>query len=201
MTPMAEVGIAHPQMRDWWRMQEALLGFIVREQEPLQAAALWELLTRRLRGADLPLGRLNWMLARLQNDDLIAPVPWRTRESRSFMTYVATAKGVRHLNRWMHSPIEPPHFREEILVRMAVCSLADVSRLIELVRQQEQACMQDALSVSFVSDEIALRRINDLPVDEWMATIMVLLRDSELELLEADLRWLQAVRVSLEGIR
>lgn len=198
---MAEIGATRLQMRDWWRMQEALLGLIVREQEPLHAAALWELLSMRLRGADLPIGRLRWMLARLQNSGLIQPVPRDVMEPRASLSYMGTAKGVRHLNRWIGSPIEPAHFREEILVRMAVCRASDVPRLVELVREQERTCMQDAMSASFVSDEIALRRINDLPVDEWMTTVMVLLRDAELELIDADLRWLQSVRASLEGIQ
>ncbi len=197
---MTEIDAAQPQVRDWWCMQAALLGFIVREQEPLHAAALWELLGRRLRGADLPVGRLRWMLARLQSDGLIEPVPRQKNEPHASVTFMGTVKGVRHLHRWIRSPIDAAHFREEILIRMAVCSANDVPRLVELVREQEQTCMQDALSASFVSDEIALRRINDLPVDEWMTKIMVLCRDAELELIDADLRWLQAVRVSLEGI-
>lgn len=143
------------------------------------------------------------MLARLQSAGLIAPVPRDLMEPRASasIAYMGTAKGVRQLNRWIGSPIEPAHFREEILVRMAVCRADDVPRLVELVREQERTCMQDAMSASFVSDEIALRRINDLPVDEWMTTVMVLLRDAELELIDADLRWLQSVRASLEGIR
>ncbi len=198
---MSEIGLAQAQMRGWWRTQEALLGFIVREQEPLHSAALWELLSRRLRGVDLPIGRLRWMLARMQSAGLIEPVPRGGHEPHASVTYMGTVRGVRHLQRWMRSPIDPAHFREEILVRMAVCSESDVPRLVEVVREQEKTCIQDALSASFVSDEIALRRINGLPIDEWTTKLMVLSRDAELELVDADLRWLQSVRESLEGVR
>lgn len=198
-----QVAAADEQTRDWWRIQDALIGFLA--GGPLDAAALTQAVEHRLPGADMPLQRVHVMLDRLTRSGYVESLPPGAcpggPSRRMIVRYRATEHGLEHLRDWLRSPLPAPQIHDELLTRLVVCSRSDAPRLIELVKQRIGWCSKQALSLQFISDEIAEMRTDGLPVDDWRTTTRVLARDCELAYWTAQLGFLEEVREMLEALR
>lgn len=73
------------------------------------------------------------------------------REAR----YEATDKGIEHFRRWVRGGGSAPVLREELHAKIALCEPRDVPRLIEVVHQEELACVAqlDALRERMVAEQ------------------------------------------------
>lgn len=193
---MNEPGVG-PQhhVSSWPRLKEGILGFIAREEQPLHAAALWSLLLPRLRGIELPISEVKAALSSLIAEGMVASIP---AASDSEETYGVTVAGFEHRDAWLRSPLCPPYCREELLMRLAVASgLDDIRRLVGLVRREESARMMEVIERQAVPEEIVLRARSGLPINDWKTRTKFLLHAAEMEHCQAELQWLQQVRVVL----
>jgi DNA-binding PadR family transcriptional regulator len=199
-----ELAGAPQQSRDWWRIQDALIGFL--SSGPLPAHALVRMLDQRLPGADMPISRVHVMLDRLSRAGLVEPLPAKRsgpggRRRTSSIEYRATDEGLAHLRQWLRSPIAAPQLHDELLTRLVVCSRSDVPRLIELVQEQIRWCTNQSLSVQFIDQEVADPRRDGMPVDDWQTMTRVLARDCELGYWTSHLAFLEEMREMLVALR
>lgn len=198
-----QVAGVEEQTRDWWRIQDALVGFLA--GGPLHAVALGRAVEQWLPGADVPLQRVHVMLDRLMRLGFIEPLPAERpsngRARQTIVRYRATESGLGHLRQWLRSPLPAPQLHDELLTRLVVCSRSDAPRLIELVREQIRRCSKQALRLQFISDEVAEMQEDGLPVDDWRTTTRLLARDCELAYWTALLGFLEEVREMLEALR
>jgi DNA-binding PadR family transcriptional regulator len=198
-----QVAAVEEQTRDWWRIQDALIGFLA--GGPLDAAALTQAVEHRLPGADLPLRLVHVMLHRLTRSGFVTSLPPGALPGgpplRMIVRYRVTERGLEHLRDWLRSPLPVPQIHDELLTRLVVCSRSDAPRLIELVKERIGWCSKQALSLQFISDEIVEMRSDGLPVDDWRTTTRVLARDCELAYWTAQMGFLEDVREMLEALR
>ena len=109
--------------------------------------------------------------------------------------YEATEEGVDHFETWMLGSSPTPPLRDELHMKIALCSPRNVPRLIDMVYGQELACMgrlRDLKELSEQEDAIDPR--------EWSKLMRVLARDAEIALWRARIEWLQSAREMLEGL-
>lgn len=203
-----ETKAAAEQTRDWWRIRDALIGFLA--GGPLHAYALAQTVEKRLPGADVPITGIYVMLDRLARDGFVEALPPERAPKgtgrRMIVRYRATESGLEHLREWVRSRLPSPQLNDELMTRLVVCSRSDAPRLIELVKEQLKLCSKRLLKLQFASDEIAAmhepdRLHQDGLVDSWQATTLVLARDCELSYWEAQLGFLEEVREMLEALR
>lgn len=190
------------QTRDWSRIREAVLGLLT--EQPAHAYGIGLMLRERLPGADVGINSIYWMLDSLKNDGYIEALPVDPAENRRprqiRVQYKATLEGIAHLRSWLHSPIPEPTLRDELLTRLAVCARDDVARLLELVTEQEQICMEQVQELQFSMDEVPVKRPQRGTSAEWHKVLRVLTRDCELAHWSSRSEWLQSVREMLEPL-
>ncbi len=200
---LGQVATAEEQTRDWSRLQDALIGFLA--GGPLDAAALRRAVEHGLPGSDVSSQFVNVMLDRLSRSGFVESLPPGASSGgpprRMVVRYRATDRGLEHLREWLRSPLPTPQIHDELLTRLVVCSRSDAPRLIELVKERIGWCSKQALSLQFISDEIAELRDDGLPVHDWRTTTRVLARDCELAYWTAQLGFLEEVREMLEALR
>lgn len=114
---------------------------------------------------------------------------------RGVVWYEATDAGEEHFRLWMDGPSEVSPLREELLLKLAFARVEDLPRLIDLTREQEQACLDRVVELSDSGDVAALAE-QDKP---WPVLAGVLLRDAELTRLRATISTLQRCRATMKA--
>lgn len=195
---MRELGVAgQERVGGWPRVKDGILGLIVREGAPLGAVALWSDLQPRLHGIELSIAEVKDAISMLLVEGMIGIASVGPGEGGA--AYDATSRGVERLRAWLRMALHRPCMREELLLRMAVAGGPDdLCDLIEVVRYEEGACMTRALQLGRISDEIVMRAMNHLPLNDWRTRNKRLVQAAEIESCEADMRWLQKVQAELE---
>jgi DNA-binding PadR family transcriptional regulator len=115
---------------------------------------------------------------------------------RGVVWYEATDAGVEHFRAWMDGPTEPSPLREELLVKLAFARVEDIPRLIELTREQEQACLDRIVALSGPGDPGELLAREKL----WPVLAGLLLRDAEVARLRATITSLQRCRATMKQV-
>lgn len=196
---MRELGVARRErVGSWPCIKDGILGLIVREGAPLRAVALWSDLLPRLQSMELSISEVNDAISTLLREGMVSVASARS-DAEGGAAYDATPRGVERSRAWLRTALHPPYLREELLLRIAVaCGVEDIQALIEVVAYEEGACMARALQLGRVSDEIVMRALNDLPLDDWRTRNKRLVQAAEIESCEADMRWLQKVHAELK---
>ncbi len=113
---------------------------------------------------------------------------------KSVVWYEATEKGRDHFQAWMLAPSEPAPLRDELQVKIAFADVEDLPRLVELTREQEQACLDRVLSLTGAGAQTdLLAREKD-----WRVVGQLLLRDAEVAHLRATIVNLQRCRAAMK---
>jgi DNA-binding PadR family transcriptional regulator len=138
-------------------------------------------------------------LKRLAREGLVRPVDGQEQEpledARGERTvYEATAEGVRHFRAWIRSSIALPPAREDLLAKIALCTPADLPRMIEVVQEAEQSCTTRLLCLN----RRTRRERAKLGPREWKRRMGVAASASEATWWEGRIAWLQKLRADLK---
>jgi DNA-binding PadR family transcriptional regulator len=113
---------------------------------------------------------------------------------KSVVWYEATEKGRDHFQAWMLAPSEPAPLRDELQVKIAFAGVEDLPRLVELTREQEQACLDRVLALTGAgAHEDLIAREKD-----WRVVGHLLLRDAEVAHLRTTIVNLQRCRAAMK---
>lgn len=123
----------------------------------------------------------------------------RARETpgghRGVVWYEATDAGEDHFRAWMDTPSEIAPLREELLLKLAFARVEDLPRLIDLTREQEQACLDRIVELSGPGDVELLAEERH----PWPVLAGLLLRDAELDRLRTSIATLQRCRSTMKA--
>jgi DNA-binding PadR family transcriptional regulator len=113
---------------------------------------------------------------------------------KSVVWYEATEKGHEHFRAWMVAACEPAPLRDELQVKIAFAGIEDLPRLVELTREQEQACLDRVLALTGAGtqEELLARE------KEWQVIGQLLLRDAEVAHLRTTIVNLQRCRAAMK---
>ncbi len=113
---------------------------------------------------------------------------------RSVVWYEATDVGRVHFREWMDAATEPAPLRDELQVKIAFAAIEDLPRLVELTREQEQACLDRVLALTSTRGA-ELRATGE---QEWRLVGQLLLRDAEIAHLRTTIVNLQRCRAAMK---
>lgn len=151
-------------------------------------------------------GAIYVALDKLEQEGLVRPVrgngdtpPTRRRTTRGAprVIYEATPDGVERFEDWMAAGSSMAPLREELHLKLALSQPRNLSRLIELTYDQEQACL-DRLEpyLGNASSEDLLASAHP-----WPAVASVMVRDAEIAHLQATVEWLRRIRQAMRWLQ
>jgi DNA-binding PadR family transcriptional regulator len=134
----------------------------------------------------------------LTSEDGTAPVRRRrTARGAPRVIYEATPEGLERFEDWMATGSSMSPLREELHLKLALSRPRNLSRLIELTYEQEQACLerleQHRGGTGF--DEL----LTSTP--PWSALASVMVRDAEIVHLQATVDWLRRIREAMRCLQ
>jgi DNA-binding PadR family transcriptional regulator len=177
-------------------VKHAVLGLVI--EKPGYGYELIQRLGERIEGWRPSYSSVYPALHLLRRQDLI-----RAREAsaggegsahRSVVWYEATDAGRSQFRAWMVAPTVPAPLRDELQVKIAFADVEDLPRLVELTREQEQACLDRLLELTGPGETEAL---GDAAL-EWRVVGQLLLRDAELAHLRTTIVNLQRCRAAMK---
>lgn len=117
-----------------------MLGLVI--EQPDRGFGLERRLEERFGSAGFAYSTAYNALYRMERQGLVRIVGEEPADVRE-ATYEATEDGVEHFRRWVRSPSSAPVVREELHAKIALCQPRDLPRLIEVVHQEELACVAE----------------------------------------------------------
>jgi DNA-binding PadR family transcriptional regulator len=179
---------------------KAVLGLVI--QRPGYGYQLEQRVKERFGSAQFVASSIYKALGRLEKDNLIRVVgeeepELADSERQRRIKYEATQRGVGYFREWLRASSSVPLVREELQLRIAFCEPHELPRLIEIIHGEEQVCL--AMLGDF---QRSLRELQ--PVDprrEWARLMDMAVDHAEASFWDARIRWLQNVRIFLEGLR
>jgi DNA-binding PadR family transcriptional regulator len=180
---------------------KAVLGLVI--QRPGYGYQLEQRVKERFGSAQFVASSIYKALGRLEKDRLIRVVGGEALElidaerSRR-IKYEATPEGVDYFRQWLRASSSAPLVREELQLRIAFCEPHELPRLIEIIQGEEMVCLR-------MFSEFQ-RGLNDEeePLDGprgWSRLMDLAVDHAEASFWDARIRWLQDVRLFLEGLR
>jgi len=177
---------------------EIVLGLLI--EQPDTCYHLDKRIAERLGSAQFSRGAASRAVERLLERKLVRPADIEERSElrlvggRKKTVYEITPTGVDHFERWLRSSTQTPPVREELHAKIALWGSAELSRLIEIVREAEMAC---TLRLQDLNREVrAERQVSD--ASGWERTMQLIVSSGEATWWEARIKWLQDVRTYLE---
>jgi DNA-binding PadR family transcriptional regulator len=180
---------------------KAVLGLVI--QRPGYGYQLEQRVKERFGSAQFVASSIYKALGRLEKDRLIRVVGGEElalgdAERSRRIKYEATPEGVDYFRGWLRASSSVPLVREELQLRLAFCEPHELPRLIEIIQGEEMVC---------------LRTLGDFQRDvedeqeplggprEWSRLMDLAVDHAEAGFWDARIRWLQDVRLFLEGLR
>lgn len=118
------------------------------------------------------------------------------------LIYSATDSGLRYVHDWMSEPCPWIWPRQELEIKLALCSPASALALIAQIGGQEQFCLSELAALS--KDGGLPGKDSGLPADgplvTWSEAGPLLMRDAQIKQLEARIEHLQGARELLRGL-
>jgi DNA-binding PadR family transcriptional regulator len=187
---------------------KAVLGLVI--QRPGYGYQLEQRVKERFGSAQFVASSIYKALGRLEKDSLIRvvggePLELVDAERSRRIKYEATPEGVEYFRQWMRASSSVPLVREELQLRIAFCEPHELPRLLEIVRGEEMVCLQMLRDFQrAIDDEEEFH--NGLPephggAHEWARLMSMAVDHAEAGFWDARIRWLQDVRLFLEGLR
>lgn len=129
---------------------EAVLGLVIERSD--RGFGLERRLEERFGAARFAYSTAYNALYRLERQGLVRIVGAEGGDSREPLdaqeaTYVATPEGIEHFRRWVRAPSSAPVLREELHAKIALCQPRDLPRLIDVVHEEELACVRELDSI------------------------------------------------------
>jgi DNA-binding PadR family transcriptional regulator len=180
---------------------KAVLGLVI--QRPGYGYQLEQRVKERFGSAQFVASSIYKALGRLEKDQLIRVVGGEEAaagldaERSRRIKYEATPEGVAYFRHWLRASSSVPLVREELQLRIAFCEPHDLPRLIEVIHGEELVCL--AMLNDFQ------RSLDEHPQPagggEWSQLMDSAVDHAEAGFWDARIKWLQDVRVLLEGLR
>jgi DNA-binding PadR family transcriptional regulator len=179
---------------------KAVLGLVI--QRPGYGYQLEQRVKERFGSAQFVASSIYKALGRLEKDRLIRVVGGEAlevpdAEHQRRIKYEATPRGVTYFRQWLRASSSVPLVREELQLRLAFCEPHELPRLIEIVHGEELVCL--AMLAEFQ------RGIDNYEAptgrQEWSRLMDMAVDHAEAGFWDARIRWLQNVRLFLEGLR
>ena len=168
----------------------AVLGLLI--EQPDYGYRLRQRMQDRLGSMEIGRGYVYDLLKRLQQEGMV----YQSGEERggngsTRALYSATDQGVEHFEEWMRASAVMMPWYEELHLKVALSRETDLPRLAELLLWREQQCL------SLLSDleQAATRPSTDRG---WARSAAVLVRNGDIEHLQAMVRWLQGARAVMQ---
>ncbi len=181
---------------------KAVLGLVI--QRPGYGYQLEQRVKERFGSAQFVASSIYKALGRLEKDNLIRVVgeeelELADSERQRRIKYEATQRGVAYFREWLRAASSVPLVREELQLRIAFCEPHELPRLIEIIHGEEQVCLamlgdfQRSLRAGESAESVEPRR-------EWARLMDMAVDHAEAGFWDARIRWLQDVRIFLEGL-
>jgi DNA-binding PadR family transcriptional regulator len=193
---------------------KAVLGLVI--QRPGYGYQLEQRVKERFGSAQFVASSIYKALGRLEKDRLIRvvggePLELADADRSRRIKYEATPEGVHYFRQWLRASSAVPLVREELQLRIAFCEPHELPRLLEIVQGEEMVCLQMLRDFQRGIDEEeshngqaeshnGLRESHDGP-REWARLMGMAVDHAEAGFWGARIRWLQDVRLFLEGLR
>ena len=180
---------------------KAVLGLVI--QRPGYGYQLEQRVKERFGSAQFVASSIYKALGRLEKDNLISVVGGSEEieldgaERQRRIKYEATPQGVDYFREWLRASSSVPLVREELQLRIAFCEPHELPRLIEIIHGEEQVCL--AMLKEFQRSVREGERANGRR--EWSRLMDMAVDHAEAGFWDARIRWLQDVRVFLDGLR
>ena len=179
---------------------KAVLGLVI--QRPGYGYQLEQRVKERFGSAQFVASSIYKALGRLEKDSLIRVVGGEEMglaeaERSRRIKYEATPQGVTYFKQWLRASSSVPLVREELQLRIAFCEPHELPRLIEIIHGEELVCLAvlgDFQRSLHKAESPAAGR-------EWSRLMDMAVDHAEAGFWDARIRWLQDVRVFLEGLR
>jgi DNA-binding PadR family transcriptional regulator len=183
---------------------KAVLGLVI--QRPGYGYQLEQRVKERFGSAQFVASSIYKALGRLEKDNLIRvaggseEIELADAERQRRIKYEATQEGVGYFREWLRASSSAPLVREELQLRIAFCEPHELPRLIEIIHGEEQVCL--AMLGDFQRSVREGEQLNGkLERREWSRLMDMAVDHAEAGFWDARIRWLQDVRVFLEGLR
>lgn len=177
---------------------KAVLGLVI--QRPGYGYQLEQRVKERFGSAQFVASSIYKALGRLEKDQLIRVVGGEEEatgaevERSRRIKYEATPEGVAYFRQWLRASSSVPLVREELQLRIAFCEPQDLPRLIEVIHGEELVCLAMLNEFQQSLDE------HEGP-GEWSQLMDTAVDHAEAGFWDARIKWLQDVRLLLEGLR
>jgi DNA-binding PadR family transcriptional regulator len=180
---------------------KAVLGLVI--QRPGYGYQLEQRVKERFGSAQFVASSIYKALGRLEKDRLIRVVGGEEAgasadaERSRRIKYEATPEGVAYFRHWLRASSSVPLVREELQLRIAFCEPHDLPRLIEVIHGEELVCLGMLHEFQRSLDE------HPAPAGagEWSQLMDTAVDHAEAGFWDARIKWLQDVRMLLEGLR
>jgi DNA-binding PadR family transcriptional regulator len=179
---------------------KAVLGLVI--QRPGYGYQLEQRVKERFGSAQFVSSSIYKALGRLEKDRLIRVAGGEDllvgeAERQRRIKYEATPEGVYYFRQWLRASSSVPLVREELQLRIAFCEPVELPRLIEVIHGEEQVCLAMLSDFQRNIDQ----RESPAARNEWSRLMDMAVDHAEASFWDARIRWLQDVRLFLEGLR
>lgn len=175
-------------------LKHAVLGLVI--ERPGYGYELTKRLGERVGGYQLADNAVYPALDSLERAGLIRRRDRDGRAHRQRIWFEATPNGHEEFAAWMGTPSEVAPLRGALRMKIAVATVDDLPQLIEETRAQERECLD---LIELLSQEPQPAPPFD-PDAGWAPTGRMLLRRTDVKLLQAQIEALQAARAEMKNV-
>lgn len=173
-----------------------VLGLVVERTD--SCYQLQRRLNERFGSADYSDGAARQAIKQLHRDGLVRTCEGRGRlksPSGRATIYEATPAGVESFRDWLRASLSLPAVREELHAKIALCTPADMPRMVEIVDEAVVVSMTRLEGLNFR----ARKRRGDLDPSDWAACMDMIVSSGDQAWWESRIKWLHKVRAFLES--
>lgn len=146
-------------------------------------------------------GTARQAIKQLERDGLVRTCEGRGRlksmGGRAAAIYEATPAGVESFGEWLRASLSTPAVREELHAKIALCTPADMPRMVEIVDEAIVVSMTKLEGLNFR----ARKRRGELDAGNWAACMDMVVSSGDQAWWESRIKWLHKVRAFLEEER
>jgi DNA-binding PadR family transcriptional regulator len=173
-------------------MKMAVLGLVI--ERPGYGYELTQRLNERIEGLEFSDSAVYPALDSLQKNGLIRKRGKDGVAHRQRVWFEKTPEGAEHFDAWMDAPSDVAPLRGALRFKIAVATFEKLPKLIEETREQEQACLDRIERLTGTSEPSGALDSEA----EWAPTGRVLLRRTDVKLLQAQIEALQEARTEMK---
>jgi DNA-binding PadR family transcriptional regulator len=168
--------------------KEIVLGLLI--ERPDHPYRLDQRLNRLLSGAQYARGTAGKALKTLVDDGFVRLAEGDAQSA----AYEATLEGVAHFRSWLLASTSIPPVREELHAKIALCELADLPSIIDLVKDLEVGCLAE-LQAANRRAKSALLTVGER---KGARRTGIIVAAGDAAWWDGRIKWLQSVRLYLE---